>query len=109
MNRFLTFPRLSLIFLSLFAVAVSGVLVLQRVWVDPGVRCEAQGRWWDMESRICAQPVSIAEITGRPNGQSREAASREKNRELVAIEHALRDQRRARDAEIAAERARLRD
>lgn len=109
MRRFLTMPRLSLIFGVMFTLAVGGVMTFRHLWLAPGDRCEAAGKWWDMESRICAKPISIAEITGRPNGESREAASREKNRELVRIEHALRDERRARDAAIEAERARLRN
>jgi hypothetical protein len=45
-------------------------------------------------NRICAQPISIAEITGRPNGVSRAEASAEKNRELIRIEDQLAAQTR---------------
>ncbi|WP_409019237.1 hypothetical protein [Brevundimonas vesicularis] len=107
MKRFLSFPRLSMIFLTLFAVMTAGVYVFQRYWMEPGERCEAEGKWYDRESRICAQPISIAELTGRPIGVSRAEASAEKNRELVAIERQLADQRRARDAATEAERARV--
>ena len=41
MKRFLTFPRLSLLFLALFGLSVAGVFVLQTYWLDPGKRCEA--------------------------------------------------------------------
>jgi hypothetical protein len=66
MKRFLTFPRLSMIFLGLFGIAVAGVFAVQAYWVTPGERCEAAGKWYDMDNRICAQPISIAQITGRP-------------------------------------------
>lgn len=107
MKRFLTNSRLNILFFSLFAVMTAGVLVFQRYWMEPGERCEAQGKWYDIESRICAQPISIAEITGRPIGVSRAEASAEKNRELVAIEDQLNAQKRARDAATEAERARV--
>ena len=107
MKRFLTMGRLSVLFFSLFAVMIAGVFVFQRYWVAPGDRCEAEGKWYDIESRICAQPISIAEITGRPIGQSRAEASAEKNQELVEIENRLTAEKRARDAAIEAERARV--
>ena len=107
MKRFLTFPRLAMIFFGLFGVAIVGIFVLQDYWVAPGKRCEAAGRWYDMDSRICAQPISIAEITGRPIGVSREEASAEKNRELVRIEHELAAQSRARAAEAQRQKAAL--
>ena len=107
MKRFLSFRRLGVIYLALFAVATVGVLGFQRYWMGPEERCTAEGKWFDRKSRICAQPISIAEITGRPIGTSREEASRAKNRELVEIEHYLRDQKLARDAATEAERARV--
>ena len=105
MHRFLTMRRLSVLFFGVFAVTLVGVFLLQRFWVDPGVRCERDGRWWDPDTRICAQPISIAEITGRPNGVSRAEASNEKNRELIGIENRLAAEREARDAEIERQRA----
>lgn len=107
MKRFLTFPRLIMIFFALFGLSIMGVFAVQAYWVAPGERCEAAGKWYDMENRICAQPISIAEITGRPNGVSRAEASAEKNRELVRIEHELAAQDRARDAEVARQKAAL--
>ena len=107
MKRFLTMGRLSVLFFSLFAVMIAGVFVFQRYWVAPGDRCEAEGKWYDIESRICAQPISIAEITGRPIGVTRAQASAEKNKELVVIEDELSAQKRARDAATEAERARV--
>ena len=101
MKRFLTFPRLAMIFFALFGVAIVGIFVPQDYWVTPGKRCEAAGKWYDMDSRICAPPISIAQITGRPNGVSREEASAEKNRELVRIEQQLAAEDRARAARFA--------
>jgi hypothetical protein len=105
MKRFLTFPRLAMIFFALFGVSIAGVFAVQAYWVAPGERCEAAGKWYDMENRICAQPISIAEITGRPNGVSRAQASDEKNRELIRIEDQLAAQDRARAAEITRQKA----
>ncbi|WP_312781178.1 hypothetical protein [Brevundimonas sp.] len=107
MKRFLTIRRLSVLFFGIFSLMIAGVFVFQRYWMEPGERCEAQGKWYDIESRICAQPISIAEITGRPIGVTRAEASAEKNKELVAIEDQLSAQKRARDAATEAERARV--
>ena len=93
MKRFLTFPRLSMIFLGVFGVMLAGIFVLQAVWVSPGERCEARGDWYDIETRTCATPIYIPDITGRPAGVTRAEASAEKNRDLVRIE----DQIAARD------------
>ena len=107
MKRFLTFPRLAMLFAGVFGLAILGVFAVQNYWVTPGKRCEAAGKWYDMDNRICAQPISIAEITGRPIGVSRAEASAEKNRELVKIENEIALQNQARDAEIARQKAAL--
>ena len=107
MHRLLTMKRLSILFLSIFAVLLAGMFAYERLIVAPGDRCEAGGKWWDPETRVCAQPISIAEITGRPNPGERAAASAEKNRELVAIEDSLAARQRARDADTERQRAAL--
>jgi len=107
MNRLLTMKRLSTLFLGLFGVLVAGVFAYQALWAAPGERCEARGQWWADEGRICAQPISIAEITGRPIPGRRAAESAEKNRELVRIEDEIAAQKRARDADAEVQRARL--
>ncbi len=107
MNRLLTMKRLSILFLSIFAVLMAGMFAYERLVVVPGDRCEAGGKWWDAEGKVCAQPISIAEITGRPNPGERAAASAEKNRELVAIENRLAAEQRARDADADRQRAAL--
>ncbi len=107
MKRFLTIRRLSVLFFGIFGLMIAGVFVFQHYWMEPGERCEAEGKWYDMESRICAQPISIAEITGRPIGVSRAEASAEKNRELIEIEDQLNAEKRARAAATEAERARV--
>ena len=107
MHRLLTMKRLSVLFLSIFAVLLAGMFAYENLVVAPGDRCEDGGKWWDAETRICAQPISIAEITGRPNPGERAAASAEKNRELVAIEHTHAAQRRARDADAERQRVAL--
>lgn len=107
MHRFLTMRRLGLLFGGLFVLALAGVLVLQRVWVDPGTRCEAKGHWYDIETRTCAVPIYIPDITGRPAGVTRAEASAEKNAELVVLEREVAVEKAARQAQTDAERARL--
>ena len=107
MHRLLTMKRLSILFLSIFAVLLAGMFTYERLVVAPGDRCEAGGKWWDPERKVCAQPISIAEITGRPNPGERAAASAEKNRELVAIEDSLAAQQAARDADTERQRVAL--
>ena len=107
MKRFLTFPRLAMLFTGLFGLMVVGIFAVQNYWVSPGERCEADGKWYDMETRVCAQPISIAEITGRPIGVSRAEASAEKNRELVRIESELAARDRANAAEVVRQKAAL--
>ena len=107
MKRFLTFPRLSMIFLGVFGVMLAGIFVLQTVWVSPGERCEARGDWYDIETRTCATPIYIPDITGRPEGVTRAEASDAKNRELVQLEAQAAEQRRAVDAAVAQQRQEL--
>ena len=107
MHRLLSMKRLSILFLSIFAVLLAGMFAYERLIVAPGDRCEAGGKWGDPESQVCDQPISIAEITGRPNPGERAAASAEKNRELVAIEDSLAARKRARDADADRQRAAL--
>jgi hypothetical protein len=107
MHRLLTMKRLSVLFLSTFAVLVGVMFAYDALVKAPGDRCEARGQWWDPEGRICAQPISIAEITGRPIGVSRAQASDAKNRELIEIEDGLAAQKRARDADAERQRQAL--
>ena len=44
MKRFLTFPRLAMLFAGVFGLAVIGIFALQDYWVAPGKRCEAAGK-----------------------------------------------------------------
>lgn len=107
MHRLLTMKRLSVIFLATFAVLMGGVFAYRTLVIAPEERCEAGGRWWDRETAVCATPISIAEITGRPDGQTRAEASAAKNRELVAIEDQLQARKAARDADADRQRAAL--
>ena len=107
MHRLLTMKRLSILFLSIFAVLMAGMFAYESLVVAPGDRCEAGGKWWDPQGRECAQPISIAEITGRPNPGERAAASAAKNRELVAIEDRLAAEQRARDVDADRQRVAL--
>jgi hypothetical protein len=107
MHRLLTMKRLSVLFLSAFAVLMGGVFAYEALVTAPGDRCEAQGKWWDASSRVCAQPIAIAELTGRPNGVSRKDASMAKLQELVEIERGLAAAKAARDADADRQRAAL--
>ena len=69
-----------------------------------GERCEARGDWYDIETRTCATPIYVPDITGRPAGVSRAEASNAKNRELIELEAQVAQQRRAVDAAVARER-----
>lgn len=60
-------PRLKLIALGLFAVACCVIWSVQVFYVWPRDRCEARGNWWDPQARVCATPISISKLTGRPN------------------------------------------
>ncbi|HEY0599492.1 hypothetical protein [Brevundimonas sp.] len=107
MHRLLTMKRLSVLFLATFAVLVGAAFAWQALVVAPGDRCEAAGGWWDREGAVCAMPIAIAEITGRPNGQSRAEASNAKNRELIQLEDRLAAAKSARDAEVERQREEL--
>lgn len=61
-------PRLKLIALGAFAVACCVIWAVQVFYVWPRDRCEAYGNWWDSQARVCATPISISKLTGRPNG-----------------------------------------
>lgn len=107
MKRFLSFRRLSMIFAAIFALAMVGLFVLQHYWVEPGEKCTREGRWYDMETRICAQPVYIPDITGRPEGVTRAEASAEMNKDLVDKEAQLAAYNRAKREATEAERKRV--
>ena len=102
MSRYLSLKRLGILFFGLFALSVTATLVFQSYWVDPGERCEAGGGWWDIESRICARPIYIPDITGRPAGVTRAEASDAGNRELLSLERQVRAQQQAQTAAQAA-------
>ena len=57
--------RLKLIFIAVFAVLVVGALVWQIGWIMPRKACEGARKWWDGDTRVCAQPVLVSDITGR--------------------------------------------
>lgn len=105
MHRLLSFKRLSILFLALFAVLVTATMVFQRFWVEPGDRCENRGGWYDLEGRVCATPIYIPDITHRPEGVTRAEASTAKNRELVDLESQVSARRRANQQQIEEQRA----
>ncbi|KPF84685.1 hypothetical protein IP78_00815 [Brevundimonas sp. AAP58] len=107
MRRFLTFPRLALLFSVLFALSVGTVFLFDRFWIGPEQACEQSGRWWYPEERQCLTPIYLPDITGRPAGVTREQASDEANRELLAIERRLAAEDAARDAAIQRQREEL--
>ena len=66
-----TINRLKIIFLIIFAVGCVALWTYQLLWVMPAKRCDENGAWWDWSTRVCAQPIYIPSITGRPAGMSR--------------------------------------
>lgn len=106
---YLSFKRLAFLFLAIFAVLAVGVVAFERFWVAPGDRCEAEGGWYDIESRTCATPIYIPDITGREPGESRAEASRRQNAELVQIERRIAAREAARREAVEAERERVRE
>jgi hypothetical protein len=106
---YLSFKRLAFLFLAIFAVLMVGVFAFERFWVAPGDRCEAEGGWYDIESRTCATPIYIPDITGREPGESRAEASRRQNAELVQLERRIAARDAARRQAIEAEQQRVRE
>jgi hypothetical protein len=88
MNRVIN--RAMIIFLGIFVLASVGALALQWGWINPSRRCEAEKAWWDPETRVCAQPVYIPDITRRPAGMSREEWSRRQAVEVTNAREAAR-------------------
>jgi hypothetical protein len=60
--------RLTVLFVSLFAVSCVAVAAYQLVWVVPEKRCEEHGAWWDPSTRVCATPIYLPDLTHRPLG-----------------------------------------
>ena len=67
MNRFI--DRLKLFFLGVFAFACIGVWAYELLWAAPEKRCEGHGGWWDPHTRVCATPIYLPNLTGRPVGK----------------------------------------
>ncbi len=61
--------RLKIFFLGVFAVSCALVWGYQLLWVAPAKKCESHGRWWDPSSRVCATPIYLPNLTGRPAGK----------------------------------------
>ncbi|MDO9222756.1 MAG: hypothetical protein Q7U20_03490 [Caulobacter sp.] len=66
-----TINRLKIVFLILFAIGTVGIWSYQIFYVWPAHRCDERGGWWDRKARVCAAPIYIPDITGRPKGMSR--------------------------------------
>jgi hypothetical protein len=64
MDRYYT--RLKLVFLALFALISAGLWAYNALYVWPAKACEAKSDWWDPKDRVCAVPMSLSTITGRP-------------------------------------------
>ena len=61
----------------------------------------------NVESRTCAKPIYIPDITGRPAGVTRADASNAKNRELIQLEDEVAQQQRALREQVAREKAQI--
>jgi hypothetical protein len=75
--------RLKIIFMGIFAVAVVAIWTYELLWVWPAKDCAKAGGEWDGGQRICATPIFIPSLTGRPPGMSREAWSKLQAERLV--------------------------
>jgi hypothetical protein len=84
MNR--TINRLKIIFVVVFAVACVGVWAYQLLWVLPAKSCDKKGAWWDAQTRVCAAPIYIPSLTGRPEGMSRKEWSEKQAAKKVTEE-----------------------
>ena len=73
----LFYNRLMLGFLAAFFVAVAGAFAYQFLYVIPAQKCEATGAWWEPTTRICATPIYLPHLTGRPIGATARAKSAE--------------------------------
>ena len=60
-----TIDRIKLIFVGIFAVANVAILVWTLGWAKPREQCIESHKWWDGQSRVCAQPILTSDITGR--------------------------------------------
>lgn len=79
-----TINRLKILFLILFAIGAVAIWGYQIFYVWPAQKCDDREGWWDRKSRICASPIYIPSITGRPAGMSRkEWSERQAAREAV--------------------------
>ncbi len=63
-----TIHRMALFFAGVFVFCCVGVAVYQVIWVFPVKRCLDNGGWWDPETRICATPIFLPDLTHRPLG-----------------------------------------
>ena len=75
--------RLKIIFIGIFAFAVVAIWTYSLLWLWPEKDCQKAGGWWDNGQRICARPIFIPSLTGRPAGMSRETWSRLQAEKLV--------------------------
>ena len=64
MNR--TIDRTKLLFLGLFVVVSAAAWAYQLWVIAPRQNCEQGGGWWDPEGRVCAAPIYLPKLTGRP-------------------------------------------
>jgi hypothetical protein len=75
MTRF--YNRLMLGFTAVFVMAVAAAFGYQFLYVIPAQKCEAVGDWWEPTTRICATPIYLPHITGRPIDRAQRAAAAE--------------------------------
>jgi hypothetical protein len=54
-------------FVAAFFAGVIAVYIWQAVWIWPEKRCLAAHKWWDSGQRVCATPIELRTLTGRPN------------------------------------------
>ncbi len=60
-----TIERVKLVFVGIFAVVNVAILVWTLGWAVPEKQCVESHKWWDRDTRACAQPILTSDITGR--------------------------------------------
>ena len=63
---FRVMSRVQAAYVGLFLIVCAGVFAYEALYIWPMQHCEADGGWWSMRYRMCATPIPIWRITGRP-------------------------------------------
>jgi type II secretory pathway component PulL len=87
--------RAMIIFFGAFLAISALTLAYQWLWLNPANRCEETKAWWDPATRVCAQPIYVPDVTGRPAGVSRREWSERQAAEVTNAREAARQKHAA--------------